>query len=380
MLRKTVKTAAACALSWSRADRAIRALAGPPPAPFIVAYHRVVADYRASLDGTIPAMLISLRTLERHIDWIASRYRIVSLDELALHLEHDPESAGRLAAVTFDDGYADFYHAAFPLLRRKGVPAAVFVVTDLVGTGRTQSYDLLYLLLGRAFARWKDPDREMTRRVAVAGGATLTQDLPRPVADRQLEVAVHLLAGMPQSSLLRLIEQLRSEFPPSQGDLESLRSLDWSMIAEMSGAGITIGSHTRSHPLLTNESYPKVKTETTGSRALLEQRLSRKILHFAYPDGRYNQDVLRAVEESGYRYAYTTCPHRDPQRPALTIPRRVLWERSSLDVFGRFSPAIMSCQANAVFDVLQGCRQDHLATLPARLPAGVVLTQAPPGS
>ena len=55
--------------------------------PFIVCYHRVVENFEKSARHAIPSMLISTAMLERHIDWLAKRYSIVSLDEIGAHLE-----------------------------------------------------------------------------------------------------------------------------------------------------------------------------------------------------------------------------------------------------------------------------------------------------
>ncbi|MGH8281386.1 MAG: hypothetical protein ACRERZ_04255 [Gammaproteobacteria bacterium] len=85
------------------------------------------------------------------------------------------------------------------------------------------------------------------------------------------------------------------------------------------------------------------------------------IQHFAYPDGQFNAAVVDAVGAAGYRYGYTTCRHRDVLRPRLTVPRRLLWEKSVADHRGEFSPAVMSCQLHGVFDMRSGCRRAHEA-------------------
>ena len=90
-------------------------------------------------------MLVSAKMLERHIDWLAKRFSLVSLDDIGLYLESGDSPRRPVAAITFDDGYSDVYHHGFPLLMRKGVPATVFAVTDLVGTGKMQLFDRLYL-------------------------------------------------------------------------------------------------------------------------------------------------------------------------------------------------------------------------------------------
>src|SRR2546422_7067121 len=155
MMRRLAKTGIACALHWTGTDKLIGSLSGSRNMPLVLGYHRVVEDYTASAEHYMPGMLIGRRTLERHLDWLGRRYRFLSLDELGARLERGEPFDKPVAAITFDDGYADVYHYAFPMLKRKGIPSAVFVVTDLIGTSLLQSYDKLYKLLARAFSTWR---------------------------------------------------------------------------------------------------------------------------------------------------------------------------------------------------------------------------------
>src|SRR5690606_32446208 len=129
-------------------------------------------------------------------------------------------------------------------------------------------------------------------------------------------------------------------------------------VEEMHRNGITIGSHTSSHTLLPEESPARVRSELVESKRVLESRLKCEVLHFAYPDGRFNNVSVDAVKAAGYRYAYTICGIRDSRYPLLTIPRRILWEKAAVDFLGRFSPAVMYCHAHSGFDRLRRC--DHL--------------------
>jgi peptidoglycan/xylan/chitin deacetylase (PgdA/CDA1 family) len=131
----------------------------------------------------------------------------------------------------------------------------------------------------------------------------------------------------------------------------------------MREAGFIVGSHTRTHALLTNESPARVQDELAGSRTALERRLQVPVRHFAYPDGRWNTAVLAAVEAAGYHHAYTVCSHRDPHRPQLTVPRRMLWEGSCLDALGRFSGSVLGCHASGVFDLVTRCLREHAPAL-----------------
>ena len=359
-MRRQLKVAASRALTWTGGDRLIGALAGHRRAPLIVAYHRVVKDFPAMRRTSIPAMLITSRTFEQQVDWIARRFRITTLDEIGSCLESGEPFVERLAAITFDDGYADLYHNAFPILRRKGLPAAVFVVTDLIGRKELQTFDRLYLLLTRAMdlpdgIDWLcDVARPHTIAASVPRGLSL---FPRdPVRTTHL-----LLKELPQDALGSVLDALERRFPMPEHGLDSHRALDWEMLDEMCAAGIAIGSHTRTHSLLTLEEPARVREEVEGSRRLLEQGLGQAIRHFAYPDGRFNTPIVAAVKKAGYRFAYGICEHRDPSDPLLTIPRRTLWENSCLDGQGRFSPSVMNCNTNGVFDLFVRCRRDHQA-------------------
>jgi peptidoglycan/xylan/chitin deacetylase (PgdA/CDA1 family) len=298
--------------------------------PWVVGYHQVVEDL-AGAGEAMPGLPISVGTLERHLKWIAQRFEIVSLDELGKVLESGQHRPRPLAAITFDDGYRGVHDLAFPLLKRLGIPAAVFAVTDLIGSSDLLLHDRLYWLLKRKLGSVEGAYRA-TRAI-----------LATPEPGRQA----------------RVIEMLSEEELSDRGGPQPFLPLTWEMLAEMQAGGIVIGSHTRTHPVLVGLEPQALASETLGSRQILERRLRRSIDHFAYPDGQFDPSVVEAVAKSGYRFAYTACAHRDPLSPSLTLPRTMLWENSTIDGEGEFSPAIMGCQANGIFEVLGGCDAEH---------------------
>ncbi len=327
MFRSIAKTCVAGAYTWSGARRWISTV-DRSEMPFIAGYHRVVRDFDRSARHTIPSMLISAATFEKQVDWLARNYTIVSLDELGGHLQKQKRFSRPAAAITFDDGYADVYHNAFPILKRKGIPATVFVVTGLVGAGQPQMHDRLFMCLSQQNA---DSFAQMTTMLTTA----------------------------PQSQVAAIVEQFEREHQHDNEVIAELVSLSWDMIEEMHREGITIGSHTKSHVLLTSESIEHATRQLVESKQTLEQRLQTRIDHFAYPDGRFNPAVVEAVKKAGYRFAYTICGQRDNTHPLLTIPRKVLWERASMNAFGWFSPSVMACHADAVFERNTVCEHDH---------------------
>jgi peptidoglycan/xylan/chitin deacetylase (PgdA/CDA1 family) len=356
MLRGFVKTGAAIGLHrtgllpWASRRRS------PRDVPRVVGYHRVVEDFHAAATGSLEPMLISRRMLERHLEWMARRFRFITLAEVGMPEGACPPKRPPIA-VTFDDGYRDFYHHAFPTLKAMGVPAGLFVVSSLLGTSRLQLHDRLFLRLREAFRRWHSPLREL-RRVMVAREIRPYRRETRPRATNPASLTRMLLRSLSSEEAERLIEGLQEEIQVDERLHEELMPLSWEMLSEMARAGITIGSHSRSHPCLPNEPPQKIREEIEGSRRELEGRLSMEITDFAYPDGQFDDKVVDAVAEAGYTRAYSACQHRHPRHAMLTIPRQLLWERSSVDGRGRFSEPVMRCQMEWIFGA-SDCQRGH---------------------
>jgi len=356
MLRTLIKTGSSHALHWMGMDRFAGWL---KQSPVVLGYHRVVEDFPSETKNSIPSMLISRQMFERHLDWLGQRFRFISLEELGSALEREEKFDRPAAAITFDDGYEDIYYNAFPILKQKGIPAAVFVVTELLDAPQLLMHDKLNWLLCRAYAQWPHASQEL---------ACLLRDfdiVPLPiqkliaVAKNPFQATRELLTRLSKSQICRVTDILEEKLQSKEDALDSMKPLNQAMLAEMVQSGITIGSHTQTHILLTKESRFTVQQELEGSRRDLETKLGMPIRHFAYPDGRFDHRTVQAVAAAGYRYAYTTCRHRDPHYPLLTIPRKILWENSCLDASGSFSPDVMSCQMSHLFDFLPGCGQDH---------------------
>jgi peptidoglycan/xylan/chitin deacetylase (PgdA/CDA1 family) len=350
MGRAHLKTGLALVLGATRTDRLIRLMSGTRRMPLVVGYHRVVDDSRRHRASIIAPMLVSRRMFERQLDWIGRRFRFVSLDELGSRLESGIPFDTPTATVTFDDGYRDMYELAYPVLQRKGIPAAVFVVTDWIDRASALYHDRLYLLLTRDWAA--------AREVLVDLGVMTAEQGARGLGE-PFGALRHVLTTSSQEGLGRVIAALEEKLAIDTGRLDDLRPLSWTMLGEMQRAGITVGSHTRTHALLTRESTERMLEETAGSRRNLEERLGIAIKHFAYPDGAFNAETVETVAQAGYRFAYTTCHHRDRRHPLLTIPRCVLWENSCLDPAGHFSAAVASCVTSGIFHFASGCRYRH---------------------
>ncbi len=359
--RRLVKTGLATLMYSTGTDRLIGRLQSDSRVPLVLGYHRVVEDFRTAAARTIPAMLISRRMLEHHLEWLGRRYRFVSLDELGQRLATGRPFRRPVVAITFDDGYRDVYEHALPVLRARGIPAAIFVATDFVAQGTPLTHDRLYLLLGLALGAERV---HPLLREALAPDPLVVPGRPGSRRAAAAHLTSVLLGRLNRASLDRLVAALEQELGVS-GEVTSIAApLTWPMLREMQRGGFTVGCHTHTHAVLPTESPQQVLLEVRRSREIVEAALGTRVEHFAYPDGQFNRYVVDAVYEAGIRYAYTTCHHRNARHPLLTIPRRLLWEQSCLNPFGEFSPAVMSGVVRGAFGFMEPCTEKHNITAP----------------
>jgi peptidoglycan/xylan/chitin deacetylase (PgdA/CDA1 family) len=88
--------------------------------------------------------------------------------------------------------------------------------------------------------------------------------------------------------------------PVGEGDRPML---GWSEIEALARAGVEIGAHTHSHPQLDIISRSTAWEEIRRSKGVLEHRLGREILSFAYPFGFHGPRVRALVQRAGFRSA-----------------------------------------------------------------------------
>ena len=356
--RRFLKDAVAGAI-WRTHPPSLRFGTATGGRPLVIGYHRVVDDFATAAATVMPTMLTGRTMFERHLDAIGRHFQFVSLDDIGDRLERGVPFARPVAAVTFDDGYRDVYEHAFPTLKRKGIPATVFVVTDLVDGSDWQVHDRLYSLLAKAYPTWDNPRRGL--RCLLNDVAIPAADIMPSRADTQNPYAAvsALLPRLSQRQVDDLFTGLQARVGAPAGAVPL--PLTWDMVADMRQAGMTIGSHTRTHVWLANESPERIDDELRGSKAELEQRLGGRVDHFAYPGGQFTPRVVDAVARAGYRFAYTACQHSCSTHPSLTLERLLLWEGSSIDAHGAFSPAILGCQAHGLWPPARRCARTHAA-------------------
>jgi peptidoglycan/xylan/chitin deacetylase (PgdA/CDA1 family) len=131
-----------------------------------------------------------------------------------------------------------------------------------------------------------------------------------------------------------------------------LVGMSWHELRELADAGWEIGSHTRTHPYLTQLDDATLADELVVSRETCEQRLQQPCSSLAYPYGDYDDRVVAAAEEAGYRLACTADQLNAPE--SLRWPRVVVYRRDSGHRFRlKTSPAARKLRSSPVWPQLR---------------------------
>ena len=243
----------------------------------------------------------SVDIFERQIEIIARTYDVVTMDEIPMFLSGEKRMPRRPVAVTFDDGYANNFEVATPILNRYGVPATFYVTTDCIDRNQLP----WIARIRRAFRTtrresWQAPDG---RELPLANH--VERETARVVA---CEYCAQL-AGNRQERVIETIESALDLGPPAPA---TCRMLNWDELRRMVGDGHTVGSHTVSHPNLAHVVEDELKTELVESKRRLEQELGVPVPHFAYPNPiltpHWTTRTVAAIRRADYRTAVIATP------------------------------------------------------------------------
>ena len=290
----------------------------------VLIYHRIglEPDPLRPRTPTAAQFRAQLRALSR---W----FRPTGLGE-GLRRLRDGTLPARSVAITFDDGYADNARVALPILLREGIPACFFVATAYLDGGRM----------------WNDTVIEAVRRMppgrhpfphAGIGAIEVPEDAARSSLSRAL---LDSLKHLPQNDRQQAADRLQElAGGPLPSDL-MMRSED---VRALLDAGMEVGGHTRTHPILASLSDSRAEEEIRGGLDDLARITGRRTTLFAYPNGRRGQDYgereIAILRRAGIEAALVTHPgvvradtdplqmprlrtvHRNPLRFAITLWR-----------------------------------------------------------
>lgn len=242
----------------------------------VLMYHGVMSD-KSTIDNG-DWLQVKAHEFRIQMAWLKKHYDVCTLDSL---LEKPAASTTKpRAVITFDDGYANNYHYALPILEEFGLPATIFITTGMINAHRLFWWDKVYL--------------------ATHGKMSTDKRFAFEERCQQLE---------PKA----LEEYIDQEFLPSQGmtqfsdeAYEAYRPLTHKELLKLAESElITLGSHTHNHEILTQIPDEQV-IETLHQSIKSLTPLIGDVEFFAAPHGYYKPQHLEIFKKAGFKAAVST--------------------------------------------------------------------------
>ena len=302
MLKYSIKRST----QWLCATLGPHTRAPSQPTLLILMYHRILPldDERARLEE--PGMIVTPSTFRAHLGYIKNYFQPVQLEDWGNICTNGRNRPGLSCAITFDDGWADNYEYAFPILQEFDMPATIFLVTDMIGTRNIFWPEML----ARTLFSLVDAPKDYRNNPAIlwlqALLPTNIRDFHRCPDTEELSSIINRAKSFTDEeihqNLSAIISAHELEISP---DKQSL--LDWDQVLEMTESGlINIASHTRKHIRLGTSTPDSILAdEIIGSKVVIEKMTGLKVNSFCFPNGDYSPQALKLVKEN-YRYAVTT--------------------------------------------------------------------------
>ena len=298
--------------------RGLTALAAPAGARSklsVFYFHRALA-----LPDPLLPFEPDARMFDRMLGWIGSQFRVLDPLEACERL-YDGTLPSRPAVITFDDGYRDNFTVALPILKRHRMQAAFFIATGFLEGGMMFNDRVIEAV------------RKCTSDALRLPG--IPETLPLGSVDQRraaIDGILRRIKHLPPEERLQRVRELEHESGAGTPATEMMMTPG--QVADLHRAGMRVGGHTRTHPILLALDDTAAQGEITGGAEDLAAIIGvSEVSLFAYPNGRHGADFddrhLGMVENAGFRYAFTTHPGaaRASVSP-LTLPRFTPWDRA----------------------------------------------------
>jgi peptidoglycan/xylan/chitin deacetylase (PgdA/CDA1 family) len=259
-------------------------------------YHRICGDNnKIATDFDDDVFGPAAEQFEEQIVWLKNNADILDEKELLFVLEKRKKLAKPSAMITFDDGYIDNFTVAFPILKKHNIPAMFFIPTEHIMTRQLGWWDIIAYLIKKthkSVIRYDEIDVRLS-------------DLPAAIRFFLNKMKLEPFERT-NKLLTRLSEACEVALPGR--DIQNDELMTWDQIREISRAGMTIGSHTHSHTVLSTLSNMKQKNEMQKSKSILEGELGCEIHSISYPVGNYEHFSIETqllAAESGYKIGFS---------------------------------------------------------------------------
>ena len=305
-------------------QRLWRARSRKEPFSLVLVYHRVVADDADNTGKFDIERGISAAVFERQMRFLLQHFSPVRASRVQLCSANEIQFA-----VTLDDGYEDNYLVAAPILKKLGIPATFYVVSDFVGTDRLFWWEQVADLMRNSDQLELDMQAVIPGLYQSGGQSAV---LPLRRNDEREHAYEQLCASMREGPHLeiplhmkRIADHLNVPIR-EQGRHYGL--MNWQQLKDLVNQGFEIGGHTASHCNIFGADESLLQAELLESVNVVETRLDAPVESFAYPYGMFDASskvVANLLAKTNCKAAFTTVQGVvNAGLPANELPRSKL--------------------------------------------------------
>ena len=248
----------------------------------ILGYHGVTDLPADELDDAL--LHLNVEAFRQQMAFLCERFTIISLWDLVQGIRNGTKPVAGSIVLTFDDGYSNVVRCGLPILKELSIPACMFVTAGLIGTRKLQWADLLQ------------------RATRVLPDSTRFDFEGMPGWVRDWRSNWERLKTIPDELRRRFVAEIARHLPDDLEPVES-RIVSEDELKTWTDAGMCVGSHTMTHPILPNVTEEELKRELGESKEALESLTQQPIKLLVYPNGDDNEAVRAAVKATGYEAA-----------------------------------------------------------------------------
>jgi peptidoglycan/xylan/chitin deacetylase (PgdA/CDA1 family) len=279
----------------------------------VLVFHRIMAEHDPLRPGE-PTQ----EQFEARMRWIAANFEVLPLAAAARALAQQ-KLPKRALCLTFDDGYADNHELALPILQRLGLSASFFIATGYLDGG-CMFNDAVIEALRQAQGPMLDLEALEMGRHSIE-----TTEARRLAIGRILDRLKYFEPLRREETVRKLVAQIQARIPRNL----MMRS---EQVAALHRAGMQVGAHTVTHPILAEIPLEAARDEIVRGRARLEEITGAPVRVFAYPNGKplrdYRAEHAALVRELGFEAAVSSAWGAAKAGDDLfQIPRFTPWDR-----------------------------------------------------
>lgn len=203
---------------------------------------------------------------EKQLEYLRKNFSIIDIHQLRAHLFNGVSLPNDAVLITFDDGDISVLENGLPVMKKRSIPAVLFVISGLIDTNET------------FWCRWIEIDHQK-----------------KGMSYSEARAIVNRLKEVPEAERKAYLDDLTPVFS---------RQLSRQDLKELSQNNIYIANHTHTHPMINNCSEEEIRQELFRSCRKFRQWGIEGYSVFAYPNGNWDPGSENILRDEGIEMAF----------------------------------------------------------------------------